>query len=84
MTMSSWTTAILRCLSLAGHARAVEVLARPSGGLECIARAPRKFAGRLEEDERYRISAPPENAARLMEEFSRLDVRPLLADIQVP
>jgi len=31
-----------------------------------------------------RISAPPENAARLMEEFSRLDVRPLLADIQVP
>ena len=31
-----------------------------------------------------RISASPENAARLMEEFSRVDVRPLLANISVP
>jgi pimeloyl-ACP methyl ester carboxylesterase len=30
------------------------------------------------------ISSSPENAARLMEEFSRVDVRPLLADIHVP
>ncbi len=30
------------------------------------------------------ISASPENAARFMEEFSRIDVRALLADIQVP
>jgi len=30
------------------------------------------------------ISASPENAARLMEEFSRVDVRPLLAQIKVP
>ncbi len=31
-----------------------------------------------------RISASPENAARFMEESSRVDVRPLLADIRVP
>jgi pimeloyl-ACP methyl ester carboxylesterase/DNA-binding winged helix-turn-helix (wHTH) protein len=31
-----------------------------------------------------RISASPENAARFMEEFSRVDVRPVLADIKVP
>ncbi len=31
-----------------------------------------------------RISATPENAARFMEEFSRVDVRPILADIRVP
>jgi pimeloyl-ACP methyl ester carboxylesterase/DNA-binding winged helix-turn-helix (wHTH) protein len=31
-----------------------------------------------------RVSTSPENAARLMEAFSRLDVRPLLADIEVP
>lgn len=31
-----------------------------------------------------RVSTTPENAARLMEAFSRLDVRPLLADIKVP
>jgi DNA-binding winged helix-turn-helix (wHTH) protein/pimeloyl-ACP methyl ester carboxylesterase len=31
-----------------------------------------------------RISASPANAARLMEEFSRVDVRPLLSDITVP
>jgi pimeloyl-ACP methyl ester carboxylesterase/DNA-binding winged helix-turn-helix (wHTH) protein len=31
-----------------------------------------------------RVSASPENAARLMEEFSRVDVRGLLAGIQVP
>jgi len=30
------------------------------------------------------ISASPENAARLMEEIARLDVRPLLAGIRVP
>lgn len=30
------------------------------------------------------ISASPENAARLMEEIARLDVRPLLADIKAP
>ena len=30
------------------------------------------------------VSASPENAARLMEEFSRIDVRALLGDIQVP
>ena len=35
-------------------------------------------------NELQRISASPENAARLMDEFSRIDVRPLLADIQVP
>jgi pimeloyl-ACP methyl ester carboxylesterase len=31
-----------------------------------------------------RISASPENAARFMEEFSRIDVRALLASIDVP
>jgi len=31
-----------------------------------------------------RVSASPENAARLMEAFSILDVRPLLAEIRVP
>lgn len=31
-----------------------------------------------------RVSTSPENAARLMDVFSRLDVRPLLADINVP
>jgi DNA-binding winged helix-turn-helix (wHTH) protein/pimeloyl-ACP methyl ester carboxylesterase len=31
-----------------------------------------------------RVSTSPENAARLMDAFSRLDVRPLLADINVP
>ena len=31
-----------------------------------------------------RVSTSPENAARLMDTFSRLDVRPLLADITVP
>ena len=31
-----------------------------------------------------RVSASPENAARLMEEFSRIDVRPLLGSITVP
>ena len=31
-----------------------------------------------------RVSTSPENAARLMDAFSRLDVRPLLADIEVP
>jgi pimeloyl-ACP methyl ester carboxylesterase/DNA-binding winged helix-turn-helix (wHTH) protein len=31
-----------------------------------------------------RISASPENAARLMEEFSRVDVRSVLAEITVP
>lgn len=31
-----------------------------------------------------RISASPENAARLMDEFSRVDVRPLLGEISVP
>jgi len=31
-----------------------------------------------------RISASPENAARLMEEFSWVDVRPILGDIRVP
>jgi pimeloyl-ACP methyl ester carboxylesterase len=30
------------------------------------------------------VSASPENAARLMEEFSRVDVRPLLPSIRVP
>jgi len=35
-------------------------------------------------NELQRISASPENAARLLEEFSRLDVRALLADIHVP
>jgi pimeloyl-ACP methyl ester carboxylesterase len=35
-------------------------------------------------DHLQRFSASPENAARFMEEFSRLDVRPLLADINVP
>ena len=35
-------------------------------------------------NELQRISASPENAARLMEEFSRIDVRALLADIQAP
>jgi DNA-binding winged helix-turn-helix (wHTH) protein/pimeloyl-ACP methyl ester carboxylesterase len=34
--------------------------------------------------ELQQISASPENAARLMEEFSRLDVRPLLRDVTVP
>ena len=34
--------------------------------------------------ELQQISASPENAARFMEEFSRIDVRPRLADIQVP
>jgi pimeloyl-ACP methyl ester carboxylesterase/DNA-binding winged helix-turn-helix (wHTH) protein len=31
-----------------------------------------------------RVSTSPESAARLMDAFSRLDVRPLLADIEVP
>jgi DNA-binding winged helix-turn-helix (wHTH) protein/pimeloyl-ACP methyl ester carboxylesterase len=31
-----------------------------------------------------RVSTTPENATRLMEAFSRLDVRPLLSDIDVP
>ena len=31
-----------------------------------------------------RVSTSPESAARLMEAFSRVDVRPLLADIRVP
>jgi pimeloyl-ACP methyl ester carboxylesterase len=31
-----------------------------------------------------RVSASPENAARLIDAFSRLDVRPLLADVKVP
>ena len=31
-----------------------------------------------------RVSTSPENAARLMDTFSRLDVRPLLADVKVP
>jgi pimeloyl-ACP methyl ester carboxylesterase len=31
-----------------------------------------------------RVSSSPENAARLMDGFSRLDVRPLLADIKAP
>jgi DNA-binding winged helix-turn-helix (wHTH) protein/pimeloyl-ACP methyl ester carboxylesterase len=31
-----------------------------------------------------RVSTSPENAARLMDAFSRLDVRPMLADITVP
>ena len=31
-----------------------------------------------------RISATPESAARLIEEFSRVDVRPVLADVNVP
>jgi len=31
-----------------------------------------------------RVSTSPENAARLMEAFSRIDVRPLLAEIRVP
>lgn len=31
-----------------------------------------------------RVSTSPESAARMMEAFSRLDVRPLLADIKVP
>jgi pimeloyl-ACP methyl ester carboxylesterase len=31
-----------------------------------------------------RLSTSPENAARLMDTFSRLDVRPVLADITVP
>jgi pimeloyl-ACP methyl ester carboxylesterase len=31
-----------------------------------------------------RLSASQENAARFMEEFSRVDVRPLLAGIEVP
>src|SRR4051812_38273972 len=35
-------------------------------------------------DELQRISATPQNAARLMEEFSRVDVRGLLAGIRVP
>jgi len=35
-------------------------------------------------NELQRISASPENAARLMDEFSRIDVRGLLADIRVP
>jgi DNA-binding winged helix-turn-helix (wHTH) protein/pimeloyl-ACP methyl ester carboxylesterase len=35
-------------------------------------------------NELQRISATPENAARLMEEFSRIDVRPLLPGIQAP
>jgi len=35
-------------------------------------------------DDLQRITAPPENAARFMEEFSRIDVRPILGDIKVP
>jgi DNA-binding winged helix-turn-helix (wHTH) protein/pimeloyl-ACP methyl ester carboxylesterase len=35
-------------------------------------------------DDLQRMSASPENAARLMEEFSRVDVRPLLECIRVP
>jgi pimeloyl-ACP methyl ester carboxylesterase/DNA-binding winged helix-turn-helix (wHTH) protein len=35
-------------------------------------------------NELQQISASPENAARFMEEFSRIDVRPRLADIHVP
>jgi pimeloyl-ACP methyl ester carboxylesterase len=31
-----------------------------------------------------RVSASPENAARLIDAFSRLDVRPLLADVKAP
>src|SRR5262245_4869184 len=31
-----------------------------------------------------RLSTSPENAARFMDEFSRVDVRPLLADVKVP
>ena len=31
-----------------------------------------------------RVSASPENAARFMEEFSRIDVRPLLPGVRVP
>jgi pimeloyl-ACP methyl ester carboxylesterase len=31
-----------------------------------------------------RVSTSPENAARVMDTFSRLDVRPLLADVKVP
>jgi DNA-binding winged helix-turn-helix (wHTH) protein/pimeloyl-ACP methyl ester carboxylesterase len=35
-------------------------------------------------DDLQRISSSPENAARLMEESARVDVRPLLAEIRVP
>lgn len=35
-------------------------------------------------DDLQKISASPENAARFMEAFSRVDVRPLLAEITVP
>jgi pimeloyl-ACP methyl ester carboxylesterase/DNA-binding winged helix-turn-helix (wHTH) protein len=35
-------------------------------------------------DDLQRISVSPENAARFMEEFGHVDVRPLLADIRVP
>jgi pimeloyl-ACP methyl ester carboxylesterase/DNA-binding winged helix-turn-helix (wHTH) protein len=35
-------------------------------------------------DDLQRITASPENAARFMEEFSRIDVRPILGDIKVP
>jgi pimeloyl-ACP methyl ester carboxylesterase len=35
-------------------------------------------------DDLQRITAPPENAARFMEEFSRIDVRAILGDIKVP
>lgn len=35
-------------------------------------------------DDLQRISSSPENAARLMEESARVDVRPLLAGIRVP
>ena len=35
-------------------------------------------------DDLQRISVSPENAARFMEEFGHVDVRPLLADIKVP
>jgi pimeloyl-ACP methyl ester carboxylesterase len=35
-------------------------------------------------DELQRVSTSPENAARLMDAFSRLDVRPLLASVNVP
>ena len=35
-------------------------------------------------NELQRVSVSPENAARFMEDFSRLDVRDVLADIKVP
>jgi pimeloyl-ACP methyl ester carboxylesterase/DNA-binding winged helix-turn-helix (wHTH) protein len=35
-------------------------------------------------DDLQRITASPENAARFMEEFSRVDVRPILGNITVP